>query len=125
MRCSARYDPMASTQAVLGNRRIAASSPSAGSTMNSTARTKMPPAIRTKGCRQGFTRGARGSSGIAVCRTALLGIAGIPAPQAVDDLLQQLSIRRQHIGDEPDQHDLEADDDQHGRQDQRLYMPDA
>src|SRR5687767_2531516 len=118
---------MASTQATFGSRRIAASSSSAGSTMNNSARTMMLPASRTSGCRQGFTRGAfpPDSSGIASRRTGVLRIAGIPASQPVHNFLEELPVRRQHIGNEPDQHDLEADDNQYGRQDQRLHVPDA
>src|SRR5687768_12844465 len=102
---------------------MAASSSPAGSTVNSRARTTTLPASRNAGCLQGFTRAGEDSSGIV--RHCAVGIPGVPASQAVDDFLQQLAVGGLDVGQQADQRDLETDDDEYRRQDQRLDMTHA
>jgi hypothetical protein len=43
----------------------------------------------------------------------------------VQQVLEQLAVAGDEIGDQADEHDLEADDHQHRREDQRLQVPEA
>ena len=49
----------------------------------------------------------------------------IQLTQAIKDLLQNLTVKTDQVGEQADQHDLKADDQQNGREDQRLHVSGA
>ena len=63
---------------------------------------------------------ARRRSAARRLRRALAPARQLERADAVEEILEQLAVRRDHVGEQADQQHLEADDHQHRRQDQRL-----